>query len=477
MAIDPFPFSDLIATAPPNPSTTAGDVRHARSSETTFFVVLDDDPTGTQSVSDLPVLTSWEPQDFSWAIDTGADAVYVMTNSRSLAPQDARAVNIDVVRAATQAAGEKGRPVGFVSRSDSTLRGHYPLETDTIAEELAAAGKATDGVVIIPAFGDAGRITVDAIHYAGSLADGFLPVGQTEFAKDASFGYTNSDLRLWVAEKSHGKYPASQVIAIDLRTLRTDLAAVVAQLRQASDRQPIICDVVTEEDLRQLSLALIQAEAGGKRFIYRVGPPFMRARLGQEVPTPLTAADIAEVRQAAQHSAGGLIVVGSHVGLTTRQLAYLEAEQSPPRIEIDVQAVNDENRRAEHLAQVVEQACAGLQAGNVVISTSRTLATGADAEESLAIARRVSAAVVEVVQQIIGRRKPKFVIAKGGITSSDVAAKGLSIRHAMVVGPMLPGIVSLWSAQDGPAVSVPYIIFAGNVGDDRALAQVTAKLS
>jgi uncharacterized protein YgbK (DUF1537 family) len=89
----------------------------------------------------------------------------------------------------------------------------------------------------------------------------------------------------------------------------------------------------------------------------------------------------------------------------------------------------------------------------------------------------VSAAVVAVVNRTLKTFPPRFVIAKGGITSSDVAAHGLEIRHAIVRGPMLPGIVSLWEPVDGPAKGIPYIVFAGNVGDDESLAQVTSKLS
>ena len=72
---------------------------------------------------------------------------------------------------------------------------------------------------------------------------------------------------------------------------------------------------------------------------------------------------------------------------------------------------------------------------------------------------------------------PRFVVAKGGITSSDVAARGLGIGRAYTRGPMLPGIVSLWEPMAGPARGVPYIVFPGNVGDDQALADVVDKLS
>ena len=111
-----------------------------------------------------------------------------------------------------------------------------------------------------------------------------------------------------------------------------------------------------------------------------------------------------------------------------------------------------------------------LRSGDVIVHTSRLLIKTDDAAESLRIARTVSAAVVAVVNRTLKTFPPRFVIAKGGITSSDVAAHGLEIRHAIVRGPMLPGIVCLWEPVDGPAKGIPYIVFAGNVGDDESLA-------
>lgn len=150
---------------------------------------------------------------------------------------------------------------------------HFPLETDVLAEVMAVASIPIDGVIIVPAFGDAGRITVDSVHYAGSEADGFVPVGQTEFARDASFGYTASDLREWVDEKSDGRHRASDVAAVNLDELRGDTHAVTEKLCGLVDGQPVVVDIVEETDLRALSLAILAAETEGKRFIYRVGPP------------------------------------------------------------------------------------------------------------------------------------------------------------------------------------------------------------
>lgn len=473
-------LAELTAAHPPAVNVDAQRVReeNARTSPP-ILVVLDDDPTGTQSVSDLPVLTSWDPEDLEWGFSTGKPAIYVMTNSRSLSPEDAEQINREVVESAYKAIKKHdGLEISFVSRSDSTLRGHFPLEPNTLADAMKKqTGRDVDGIVVIPAFADAGRITVDGIHYAGSEADGFTPVGETEFAKDATFGFSSSALAEWIEEKTGGATKASDVIAIDLTTLRTDLDAVVEKLRAARNRQPIICDSVTEDDLRLLSLALNRAEASGSSFIYRVGPPFVRARIGQDPKSPLTTKEVEESRQGRSTVPGGLIVIGSHVDLTTRQLNYLRDNVELEEYEIDVQKILDANARDSHIADVVNSAISGLDHGHVVVRTSRKLVRGNDGASSLEISRRVSAAVVDVVRGIVGRTTPRFVIAKGGITSSDVASKGLGIRRATVIGPMLPGIVSLWSGQNEPARGIPYIVFAGNVGNETSLAAVVEKLS
>ena len=442
------------------------------------LVVLDDDPTGTQSVADLPVVTGWSVEDLTWALSTGAPAVYVMTNSRSLDPADAERVNAEVVTNALAAAGRAGARVAFVSRSDSTLRGHYPLEPATIADLLERAGTRVDGIILSPAFPDAGRVTVHGTHYAGGPDAGFVPVGRTEFAGDRTFGYSASFLPAWVEEKTAGAVSAADVAVIDLATLRTDEDAVVAALSAARNRAPIAVDCMEENDLLLLARALQRAEDAGATFVYRVGPPFVRARIGQAPRAPLSAAEARPADFAPDSdAAGGLVVVGSHVGLTGRQVDALRAATATPEVVLDVPTVLDPARRDAHVLAVAERAAGALRSGNVVVRRGGAFVAGRDAEESLDFARRVSAAVVEVVQRIVAARCPRFVIAKGGITSSDVAGRGLGINRALVRGPMLPGIVSLWEPQDGPAAGVPYIVFAGNVGDDDSLARVVTTLN
>ncbi len=488
--------ADVLAAYPadfPIPAALVASTLAASNAETPrVLLVLDDDPTGTQSVADLPVLTQWDVEDFAWAFSQSKPAVYVLTNTRSLDPAEAAARNEEVVRNALTAgsSADSGLRLAFVSRSDSTLRGHYPLEPDVIAATVSeVSGEATDGVVLVPAFPDAGRVTIGGVHYmrgTGETAGTLVPVSETEFAKDASFGFSTSVMAEYVEEKSKGRFTADSVIVLDLNTIRAGSAAqdpaisakaIADAIEGATDSTPIVADIVTENDFRALALGLEEAERRGKKLLYRVGPPFVRGRIGQEVRTALTAEEAYEGNTPS--TAGGLIVVGSHVGVTTRQLNVLTAEHSSASIiEIDVEKLlADPAQAAAHLDQTVDAVVEALRGGDVIVHTSRLLIKTDDAAESLRIARTVSAAVVAVVNRTLKTFPPRFVIAKGGITSSDVAAHGLEIRHGIVRGPMLPGIVSLWEPVDGPAKGIPYIVFAGNVGDDDSLAQVTRKLS
>jgi uncharacterized protein YgbK (DUF1537 family) len=484
--------SDVLAAFPAELQIPARQVADAvaatAATSPRVLVVLDDDPTGTQSVADLPVLTRWEVADFQWALHQGKPAVYVLTNTRSLDPGEAAARNEEVVRNALAAArdGQGEVRLGFVSRSDSTLRGHFPLEPDVIAATVAAeSGEATDGVVMVPAFPDAGRITIGGVHYTrGPEAGGLTPVAETEFAKDATFGFANSEMAKYVEEKSQGRFAAESVIVLDLNIIRAGSAtgqpevsakAIADAIAPATASTPIVVDIVTENDMRALALGLEEAERRGKKLLYRVGPPFMRARIGQDIRPELSGEEAYAGNTPSE--AGGLIVVGSHVGVTTRQLKVLTDRHSSARIvEIDVEKLLGEEAPA-YLDQTVDTVVEALRSGDVIVHTSRLLIKTDDPAESLRIARTVSAAVVAVVNRTLKTFPPRFVIAKGGITSSDVAAHGLEIRRAIVRGPMLPGIVSLWEPVDGPAKGIPYIVFAGNVGDDESLAQVTSKLS
>ncbi|ROP34591.1 four-carbon acid sugar kinase family protein [Pseudokineococcus lusitanus] len=465
-------LDDVLTAAGPEADVTTAQVAEAVRAAGTTLVVLDDDPTGTQSVADLPVLTRWESGDLAWALGRGA-ALYVLTNSRSLDAAATEQRTREVVRAALAVAAERGERVTFLSRSDSTLRGHFPLETDVVAEELAAAGHARpDLVLLVPAFPDAGRVTAGGTHWTRE-AGAMVPVGESEFARDATFGYRSSHLPAWVEEKTDGRVAAEDVVVLDLATVRRGPDAVLDLLRAAPTGAVVSVDAATQGDLQVTALACLRLEGEGRTLLYRTGPAFVRARVGQDAPAVVEHVDVAD-----RSGAGGLVVVGSHTGLTTRQRDRLVAERPATEVvELSVPVLVDDARRAAHLDEAVARVVDVLARGDALLQTSRDLVTADDADASLALSRSVSSAVVEVVARVLAERPPRFVVAKGGITSHDVAVRGLGISRATVVGPMLPGLVSLWQPADGPATGVPYVVFPGNVGDDDGLARVVTRLA
>ena len=471
---------ELLAKYPASRAVDPTQLADITSKSGVVLVVIDDDPTGSQSVVDVPVLTSWETEDFAWAFEQGSPLVFVLTNSRSVDTVTAAERNEAAVINAASAAKSGGYRLIFLSRSDSTLRGHFPQETDAIERaSLQAGGAAIDGVLLVPAFPSAGRVTVGGVHFLRE-GDLLVPAAQTQFAKDASFGYQHSDLREYVEEKTAGRVVADDVIVVDLATIRTSADAIAELVSPATDGRVLVADCVTDDDMRALCVGLALAESRGKVFLYRTGPAFVGARVGQARPEPLDVDSV--LAGAEERERGGLIVVGSHVDLTNRQLGALRAARPDILdIEVDAQRLDLDGDPTEatvsYLGSIVDTITVGLRSNDVILRTSRSLRTGGTPEESLQIARAVSAGVSTIVHAIVTDVRPRFVVAKGGITSNDTASEGLEIRRGTIRGPLLHGLVSLWQSAAGLAQGIPYVVFPGNVGDDDALLTVVSKLS
>lgn len=463
-ALDTFPAPLRLADA-------RARIRASRAAEGRRTVVLDDDPTGSQSVHDVDVVTALEPAEYARALAEPGATCFVLTNSRSMGQDDAVRLTARVTADVLGVMAGLSAPVDLVSRSDSTLRGHVLAEVEAMVETLGTdAGTAVDGVLLVPAFLEAGRFTVDGVHYA-TVGGEAVPVAETEFARDASFGYRSSDLREFVAEKSGGRLRAEDVRSISLHDIRVGGPERVAGiLGEVTGGAFVVVDAADYADLEVVVLGLLEARGAGRSFVYRTGPSFVRALAGIEPRAPLGTDDIWPGGRPGGH---GLLVVGSHVGLTSAQVAAVENRGNFERVELDVQALIDPERRADHLAQATDRVRTALGRSDVLLLTSRVLVRGTGADDSLSIARTVSAGVTSLVRAVLSSR-PAWVVAKGGITSHDVAVEGLGIRRARVLGQLLTGMVSVLQpleAADG-AVGMPYVVFAGNVGDTQTLAHV-----
>lgn len=440
-------------------------------------MVLDDDPTGSQSVHGVQVVTVADPAEYDQAL-AAATGSFVLTNTRSLSEPDAVAVNQSVARDVLAVAARRGVSVDLVSRGDSTLRGHVLAEITTLDEvHRHATGRGYDAVLFVPAYLEAGRVTAGDVHWA-RVGDRFQPVGETEFARDATFGYRSSHLRDYLVEVSGGRLKADRVRSVSLEDIRLGGVARVSQvLAAAGGGDIIIVNALEYADLETVALAALTATAQGRSLLYRSGPSFVRALLGQEPLPPLSRAQIWPDQRPDGH---GLIVVGSHVGQTSRQVSALRAAVEPLVVTLDVPALlaYDADGRRAYLRELGATTAEALSRGDVLLLTSRTRVSGRSGEGSLRIARQVSEAVTTVVRRALAA-EPAWVLAKGGITSHDVAVHGLGIRRAEVAGQFFPGLVSLFrpTSADPRMLGRPYVVFAGNVGDDRALAEVAVRIA
>ncbi len=433
------------------------------------IIVLDDDPTGSQTVHSCLLLMQWDVETLRLGLRDAAPIFFVLTNTRSCTPEAAATTTRTVCQNLKQAIVLEGiQDFLVVSRSDSTLRGHYPVETDVIATELGGF----DAHFLTPAFFEGGRFTRNSIHYL--KVDGQdIPVHETEFARDSVFGYHHSYLPDYVAEKTQGRIAAADVVQFTLTDVR---AGVRDRLLQLTDNQCCVVDAETQADMNHFAADILATAAQGKRFLFRSAASLLTA-LADLPPQPIAPADMARYVRDGQP---GAVIVGSHVQKTTEQLQSLLAAAGIVGIEVDVaRLLTDDTEAAQRqlLAAIWQQANQAHAAGNtVVIYTSRDELAFDDIAARLKFGERVSALLMDIIRHLpttIG-----FLISKGGITSNDTLSDGLALRAANLLGQVLPGVSMVRTPADHPQFpNLPVVLFPGNVGDRTALATVYRRLS
>ncbi len=440
------------------------------------IIVLDDDPTGSQTVHSCLLLTHWDVDTLRLGLQDEAPIFFVLTNTRSLPPEQAADVTREVCHNLKLVLDAEGiDDFLIVSRSDSTLRGHYPIETDVIAEELGGF----DAHFLVPAFFEGGRVTRDSVHYL--IIDGVpTPVHETEFARDSVFGYTHGYLPDYVEEKTKGRIPAKAVERFLLADIRrgadvTGKVSTLERLMHLTGNQCVAVDAENQDDLNRFATNVLTATRQGKHFLFRSAASLLTALAGlppQPVPPE-------EMSQYVRGGKPGAVIVGSHVKKTTQQLEELLKETGIVGIEVDVAQLLDDSleQPSKLLSQTLEEVHAAHNAGRTpVVYTSREELVFADVQTRLQFGADVSALLMDIVQNL-----PKdigFLISKGGITSNDVLSKGLALTSARLLGQILAGCSIVRTPSNHPQFpDLPVVLFPGNVGDANALATIYRRLA
>jgi len=453
----------------------------ATAPSTTKIIVLDDDPTGSQTVHSCLLLTKWDVETLATALtDDKSPLFFVLTNTRGMSPERAADVTREVCQNLKSAllfiekgdganSQKKINPI-MVSRSDSTLRGHYPVETNVIAEELGPF----DAHFLIPAFFEGGRITRNGTHYLVSEGK-LIPCHETEFAKDSVFGYSTAFLPEYVQEKTKGAIPADRVEHFKLSEVRGDCSARLLALKE---NRCCVVDCEEQSDLDCFAKQLRDIAAGSgsnspRKFLFRSGASILTS-LAMLPPQPISAP---EMNQYVKNGRPGAILIGSHVKKTTLQLDELLMDESIEGLEVSVERIRKHEQSVmlnEILVKIGE--LHSTKKTPAIYTSRKELVDFANDDERLKFGEEVSNFLMDIVRNLpptLG-----FLISKGGITSNDVLSKGLALKTSRVLGQILPGCSVVKCPSNHPSFpDMPVVIFPGNVGDEFGLATTFRRLS
>ncbi len=439
------------------------------------IVVLDDDPTGVQTVHDISVYTNWDKESIKMGFEEENNLFYIMTNSRGFTAEQTTKAHHEIAAVVDEVSRETGKAYIFISRSDSTLRGHYPLETELLkADYEKYTGAQIDGEILCPFFKEGGRFTIDNVHYV-KYGDELVPANETEFAKDKTFGYTAATMPEYVEEKTKGAYKAADVTCISLEDIHdVNIDKIEEQLMNVKDFNKIIINSVDYVDIKVFCVALYRAMAKGKVFMMRTAAGIVKV-MGGVTDQPLLTREQMVVKETDN---GGIIVVGSHTDKTTKQVESLKELTDIEFIELDATLVKDDEAFEKEVQRCLAKEEECIKAGKTVCCyTTRALITAdtGDKEDELRLAVKIS----DAVQSLVGRLTvtPAFVIAKGGITSSDVGTKALAVKKANVLGQIKPGIPVWQTGPESKFPQTPYVIFPGNVGEISTLKEAVEVLT
>lgn len=461
-------FNEIIESLPPEwPQNLYGWIENLNQQLKTITIILDDDPTGNQTVHDIPILTDWNTETIKNELTNNSPVFFILTNSRSFSSSKTISIHREICSNITEANRDLNKRLRIISRCDSTLRGHYAEEVNTL-NEFIYSNEAVQ--VFVPAFFQGKRYTINDIHYVNE-GDHLIPVAETAYAKDNVFKFSNSNLKEYVVEKTRGQIKIDEILSISIDMIRIKgpktINEIIINKRKC---RAIIVNAVSDEDLKVIALAFLLLEKRGLKFIYRSAASLIPAIIPQKK------IDLLQTEQLNLNSNnGGLIVVGSYVPKTNAQLNFLINNSNiiPLEINVDKLLATDENDFISEVVSTLENHI--LSGRSVVLFTSRKVISGDNPNESLSIIAKVSNSIVSIMGRI--NCKLRFIITKGGITSSDIAIKAFGLRKAVVLGQILPG-VPVWKFIESKLNrDQNYIVFPGNVGEGEDLLKLYLQLS
>ena len=424
----------------------------------TKLIVIDDDPTGSQTVHSCPLLLSWRVETLVEGLQHPAKVLFILANTRALPHRDAEARLREVCGNLRQALNRLNlKDWQLVSRGDSTLRGHFPLDAQVLSQELGPFAV----LFLLPAFLPGGRTTVGGRHFLHGQ-----PVHRSSYARDSRFAYGTSSLAAWVEQKSGGRIPQRTVTAIHWG----DKAGPGQRLSRLASLPPgavVTVDASEPEHLRRFGQLMQQRRRQGHRDLCWGAASLINA-LVDPGPQTLSHGDWAGLRRRDERGPQpGVILVGSHQPGADRQLAQLLTAPSVQGLEIPVEHPRQTTAPPHRaLAAALGQAL-HRERRTVVLYTGRGERLRGDGAGQLVLARTIAQLQETLLAPL--RSSLGYVISKGGSTSDTLLRHGLGLDRVLLRGQVMPGISLVQPLTPRGQAGLPVICVPGNMGADETL--------
>tara|TARA_B100000214_G_scaffold29071_1_gene18882 strand:- start:351 stop:1709 length:1359 start_codon:yes stop_codon:yes gene_type:complete len=439
------------------------------------IIIFDDDPTGSQTVYGCPLLLNWDEKTLEKAFTENPSLIFILANTRSLSSDLASNKIREICSSIKKFFLQRGYSKDdyfYISRGDSTLRGHGVLEPAILAEELGPF----HATFHIPAFLEGGRTTENGIH----LLNG-KPVHTTDFACDRIFGFSTSDLAEWIEEKSFGKIKAKNVLHIDMEQLdrafnnEACFRSLLDFLSRLDNNISVVVDAKLPHHLKTLARA-IKLVSKEKKFLFRTAASFINS-LSELPPNPKDIAELVSLKSKNNEFEykPGLIIVGSHVKLSTDQLEFLLKDNSCIGLEIPVSKLADIFSLEDFQYEIVKLEKIILSKIDDVLEIKKVpvLYTTREEIRFSSYSKRIDFGLelANFMAILVGKINNKFgyIISKGGITTQILLQNGLNFNQVDLKGQILPGLSIVKSNSDQNML--PVVTFPGNLGNEKTLLE------
>ncbi len=437
------------------------------------FVVIDDDPTGSQTVHDCLLLLKWDCSTLVKGFESKSNLFFILANTRSLSEKDAKLIIEEICKnlktvIASQFYEEE---IIFISRGDSTLRGHNFLEPSALNSCLGPF----DATFHIPAFIEGKRLTINGAHFVDKT-----PIDKTIFARDKIFGYETSNVKNLLFQKSKSKLNLDDIQNIflsDLEILNDEENNIIfKKLKDLKNNKHVIVDVENYSQIKKFSL-IIKKLTKQKKFLFRTAASFISSiseknsvRHGETFFSNL------RIRTKEKIFLPGLVIVGSHVELSTIQLKNLLEISTCKPIELDVfeffkisASENNQKKRNLFKNKFLKEIRFSFEQGKTpVLFTSRKFMS-LDNSEQFNFYNSLAFFIAELVADL--KYEIGYLVSKGGITTNVILSDGLNADYVYLEGQILTGI-SVVTCSLKNDEKLPIVTHPGNIGSKDSLVNI-----